>query len=93
MQGKEGKQFRRRRVRGQNRIKVSVTIRPSLIRKCDAYAEMVDWTRSGVVELVLEKELSHVMDEALGMLGKRRVIRDGEAIDNSERDNDVREVE
>ena len=77
-----GKQFRRRRVRGQRRVAVSLTIRPSLIREADAYAEMVDWTRSGVVELVLERELSHVMDEALSMLGKRRVIRDGEASDN-----------
>ena len=81
------RQFRRRRVRGVQRVAISVTLRPSLIRELDAYADELDWTRSGVVELTLERELSHVMDEALSMLGRK------DEVINSAGNSSVREVE
>ena len=64
----------RSEVRGaESRLKLSVTIMPSVVRKVDAYAEELCWTRSGVIELVLDRELEHVMDRALEVMGRKGV--------------------
>ena len=64
----------RSEVRGsESRLKLSVTIKPSVVRRVDTYAEMLNWTRSAVIELVLDRELTHVMDRALEVMGRREI--------------------
>lgn len=51
--------------------KLSITLTPRTVKQVDAYAEMLCWTRSAVIELVLDRELNHVMDRALEVIGRK----------------------
>lgn len=63
--------LRRLYLSGGPRLKLSITLDPDIVRKIDGYSQDLNWTRSGVIELVLEKELEHVIDEALFVLGRQ----------------------